>query len=370
MAYSTTTPTNVKGTIINKPSLMALAIAGTPNYYRRSQLMYVSSSSKTSIVIPANTQVNINDTGYISTSDTTLSCSSLSRTGKDVYVYACTPSSSTYTSPTFVLSLNSSIPDGYSATTSRKIGGFHCLCSAVGTISGHTLSGYSTGDIIPNSIWDLLHRPNASPEGMVWVEGLNLWVDIYLTGLSGSSLVSKYGATIADGASSTPFHGEKFIEELGKIGKRPPWRSEFMVFAKGSNENTNIKNSSDPGTAGGHVDTNSRRMISNYGIEDCCGAMWCWVMDTAENYPNSSWGSGNYYFSEYSWNNISIFNSNIDNQTYGSSYGLLRRFLVGGSWSVGSRCGSRCLVCCNFGSNWYDRYGVFGVSEPKVNEVF
>ena len=369
MAYSSTTPANVKGKIINKPTAMALAIAGTPNYYRRPQLMYVSSSSRTSIIIPANTQVNINDVGYISTSDTTLSCSSLTRAGKDVYVYACAPSDTSSTEPTFVLSLNSTIPSGYTATNSRKIGGFHCLCVSVGTISSHTLSDYVAGDILPLSIWDLLHRPVSSPEGMVWVEGINLWVDIYLTGLNGGNLVSQYGATVADGYSSTPYHAEKFIEELGKIGKRLPWRSEFMVFAKGSNEGTNIYGSYDYGTAGGHKDTSSRRMISNYGIEDCCGFMWGWVNDTAEA-MSTSYSSGNYYMSGYSWNNISVYNSSIDSQSYGSCYGLLRRFFVGASWDIGSICGSRALNGSYFGSARSGNIGCFGASEPRVNDSF
>ena len=369
MSYSADTPSNVKGTIIKKPSLMALAIAGTPNYYRRPQLPYVSSSNHTHIVIPANTQVNINDIGYISTSDTIISCSSFTRNGKDIYIYACAPSDSSSTEPTFVLSLDSTAPSGYTTTTSRKIGGFHCLCASVGTISGHTLSGYVAGDILPLSIWDLLHRPVSSPEGMVWVEGINLWVDIYLTGLNGGNLVSQYGTTVADGVSSTPYHAEKFIEELGKIGKRLPWRSEFMVFAKGSNEGTNIYGSYDYGTAGGHKDTSNRRMISNYGIEDCCGFMWSWVNDTAEA-MSTSYSSENYYMNSYAWNKLPVYNSSIDSQSYGYCFGLLRRFIVGACWSDGLNCGSRAMKCGDFGSSRFNFCGCFGTSEPRVNDSF
>ena len=49
------------------------------------------------------------------------------------------------------------------------------------------------------------------------------------------------------------------------------FRDEFQVVAKGSNECTNISGSRDYGTTGGHVDTNNQRMISHYGLEDCCG---------------------------------------------------------------------------------------------------
>ena len=354
MSYSENTPSNVKGTIIKKPSLIALAIAGTPNYYRRPQLPYVSSSNHTSIVIPANTQVNINDIGYISTSDTIISCSSFTRNGKDIYIYACAPSDSSSTKPTFVLSLDSTAPSGYTTTTSRKIGGFHCLCASVGTISGHTLSGYVAGDILPLSIWDLLHRPVSSPEGMVWVEGLNIWVDIYPTGLSNGNLVSQYGATIADGASSPMYHKYRFIEELGKIGKRPSSFTEFVVFAKGSNEGTNISGSSDPKTCGGHKDTAGRRMISNYGIEDCCGAMWYTTISVIKepNFGNSSWNSQ--------------YNSSVDSQKYGDAYGDIYIIVSGGSWDSGSHCGSRGLTSVTELYAKDANTGCIAVSPPQI----
>ena len=56
------------------------------------------------------------------------------RAGKDFYVYALDGA------PYIKLSVNSTFPTGYNENTSRKIGGFHCLCVSVGTISGHTLS--------------------------------------------------------------------------------------------------------------------------------------------------------------------------------------------------------------------------------------
>ena len=46
-----------------------------------------------------------------------------------------------------------------------KLGGFHCLCVDVGTISGHALTNYIAGDILPRSCWDLKHKPRSEPEG-------------------------------------------------------------------------------------------------------------------------------------------------------------------------------------------------------------
>ena len=74
------------------------------------------------------------------------------RAGKDWYIYAC---QSDKDSLVFKISPNSTVPYGYNADTSRKIGGFHTLCSSVDVILGHPASGYVMGDIIPNSIWDL-----------------------------------------------------------------------------------------------------------------------------------------------------------------------------------------------------------------------
>lgn len=125
------------------------------NYFSRDSLF---TSNKTSIVIPKNMRININGEAYISTHNVTLNTSTLGENlaGKDAYIYALAGSG---TEPDFVLSLNSTVPTGYTAENSRKIGGFHCLCKDVGIIKGHALSGYVAGDILPATRWDLLHRP-------------------------------------------------------------------------------------------------------------------------------------------------------------------------------------------------------------------
>jgi hypothetical protein len=354
-------------------------IAASPTYYKRPSLMTLN---KTTVTIPANTQINIGGNGYISLSNTSLALSAVAtaanRAGKNIYVYACQPSSGI--SPTFVLSTSSTVPSGYTATTSRKIGGFHCLCAAVGTISGHTLSGYATGDAIPNSQWDLLHRPVSDPEGMVYVEGISKWVDIYLTSYNGTKLASVYGGTIADGYSSTPFHGEKFAEYAGLCGKSLLNRDEFMVVAKGSNEGTNITGSADPGTTGGHTDTASRRMISNYGLEDCCGVMWQWTNDiamfgnsAAATLPSTSQTSstdGAQYLNGFSWqtDGRSVSNIYIDSTAslYGNSYGVVERVRVGGIWSDGSYCGSRAVRGHGLSSCRHSYSGCRLASESRV----
>lgn len=249
--------------------------------------------------------------------------------GMDYYVYICDEDDGT---ASIVISLNSTYPSGYNSENSRKIGGFHALCADVGTISGHTLSGYANKDILPASVWDLTYCPECSPEGMVWSDLAKIWVDIYLQSGTGSSTKSAYGATITD--TRTWFD---HLDDLAAVGKRLLHDHEFQVIANGSNEETNILGSADPVTTGGHADTASRRMISNLGCEDCCGVLYQWTLTPQarlDDGTGSSWfdvtgGKGEYF-------------------TYGTN-GYGNTFLLaGGYWSHGAHCGSRCRSASSF----------------------
>lgn len=334
------------------PSLVS--VADLPGFYRRETIM---SSNKTSITIYKNTMVNIDTKGYILQSDVTLDLTSASswddvtsvnytsaseRAGRDFYVYACKPAKGI--EPVLILSANSTVPDDYDQDTSRKIGGFHCLCSDVGTLDWrnpatlkdetHWLSGYSTGDILPASIWDLSHRATSENEGMVYSSETGMWFDIYLSSWDGEKLVSVFGGTTADGGSAKKFHGEMFAECAAQVRKELIGRDYFIVVAKGSNENTAIHGSADAGTTGGHVDTANRRMISNIGLEDCCGFLNQWCKQNGEANGSTGW-------------NYSVYDSEVDgNKDYGASYGYYYRAYVGGDWRDSSHSGSR-FVCVN-----------------------
>lgn len=326
-------------------------IKNNPNYYNRDELF---TTNKTTVTIPKDLKININGNCYISTINKSLQLSTVDTpanlAGKDVYIYACEPTSGT--EPIFVLSLNSTVPTGYTANNSRKIGGFHCLCKDVGVIEGHTLSGYVTGDILPATRWDLLHRPKGEPEGFAYEELTDCWIAIYLPSWDGTKLVSVYNGVIADGTSTKKWHGEAFYEQFAKQGMRLVWRHEFQMAAKGSNEGTGIKNAADPNTTGGHVDSNNRRMISNIGLEDCCGCSWQWAMDLG-------------FAGGSEWND-SVYNSNVDSQRYGQSYGTLYRLHLGACWDSGSHCGSRSVVCDRGSSNVASDCSARGSSEPRV----
>ena len=321
------------------------------NYFSRDSLF---TSNKTSIVIPKNMRININGEAYISTRNVTLNTSTLGKNlaGKDVYIYALAGSG---TEPDFVLSLNSTVPTGYTAENSRKIGGFHCLCKDVGVIKGHTLSGYVAGDILPATRWDLEHRPKGNPEGFAYEELTDCWIAIYLPSWDGTKLVSVYNGVIADGSSTKKWHGEAFYEQFAKQGMRLVWRHEFQMGAKGSNEQTSIQGSSDPNTTGGHVDTAGRRMISNIGLEDCCGVLWQFAMDLG-------------FAGGSNWTN-SVYSSNVDDRSYGQTYGTLYRLLLGSSWADGASCGSRSADCDVSSADVYVSFSSRGASEPRIENL-
>lgn len=198
-----------------------------------------------------------------------------SAAGTDYCVYAVNDSGTLG----FKISANTTWPDGYAATTATKIGGFHTLCVAVGTIAGHTLTDYAVKDILPASIWDLKHRPRSAPAGMVYSQGANIWVDIYLASGTGASTASVFGGTISDTRD-----WNDFVDDFAAVKKKLLDDGEFQIIAAGSNEETNITGSADPVTTGGHVDTAARRMISNIGVEDCAGVMWQWLRDQSYRY--------------------------------------------------------------------------------------
>lgn len=354
---------------------LALESAGpTPAYHRPT----VPTVSKTDIIMPEGLMLKVNGQLFKLGSNTQVSLTptAANRKGKDVYLYAVNDGGTLK----FATSLSKTNPEGYSAEVSRLIGGVHCLCADVGTIDEHTLSGYVAGDILPTSIWDLRHRAKSDNAGMVYVPRTDLWWDIYLASFD-VTLQSVFGRATADGASSTPFHGEKFNEEFSKVLKRLPYRDEFVVAAWGSNEQTAIKGATDAGTTGGHVDTAGRRMISNWGLEDCCGFLWQWVRDQGGkgHYGDGAYGYGGttptsgwearpvYDHDNHSGNGV--YYSGVDPKEYGDDYGVLYRLQVGGSWHYSSFCGPRSVFLGCVSAYVFTNVGARGVSEPRSRFV-
>lgn len=308
-----------------------------PNFYARPSLPALASTStdagRRTLVVPAKTAAALASADFYTAVAVSLDLSVAAswdttsgtdytvadnRAGKDFYLYA--------TSGGLILSANSTVPIGHTASTSRKIAGFHCLCLAVGAISGHPLTGFLAGDILPASIWDLAFRPTCSPVGMVYSDQADLWVDIYLQSGTGAATASTYGATITDTRVWMDH-----VDDLAAIGKRLLWDAEFQIIAEGSNQKTNIAGSADPVTTGGHVDTAGRRMISNIGCEDCCGAMNQWLLDQSYRNDDSS------YLGTWSWYTLPGNKGSFYRQ--GGTGDV--KLVAGGDWAAGACCGSR-----------------------------
>lgn len=213
--------------VIQSPNEISLDISGS-SYHLGSQ-----------------TELDVDTAGHWDTTVPTDYTVAATRAGKDFYVYAVQPGSGT--TPSFLLSANSTTPSGYTSDNSRKMGGFHCLCVAAGTISDHDLTGYLQGDVLPASVWDLFYRPQCSPEGMVFSEKAGVWVDIYLQSGTGASTASANGATITNTRTWMDH-----VDDFAAVKKQLLSDAEFQIIAAGSPEEAQIWDTADPVTTGGH----------------------------------------------------------------------------------------------------------------------
>jgi hypothetical protein len=167
---------------------------------------------------------------------------------------------------------------------------------------------------------------------MAYVAALDIWVDIYLASGTGASTASAFNATIMDTRDWMDF-----VDDATAVKKRMLRDFEFQVAAAGSNEETNISGSSDPVTTGGgsrvggHSDTASRRMISNYFLEDCCGALWQWLDEQSTRWDfTTAWG----------WYDLPGSKGSLYNGAGTAGIGDVK-LLAGGHWGIGAICGSR-----------------------------
>lgn len=329
---------------VNSPLLMQLvaSLASPFAVNKLDRLIEAHATDHGKVVVKGSNLIplRIGDSWFLIDSDINVSAASDLDTGtvsngKDYYVYACDNAGVL----TFVISLNATYPSGYTASNSRKIGGFHTLCVNVGTISGHVLTGYVANDILPASIWDLKHRTaNGINVGMVYDEAINKWVDIYLASGTGASCASVYGAAITDTRTWLDF-----VDDGHAVKKRLLEDEEFQSIAAGSNEETNIAGSADPVTTGGHLDTGGRRMISNIGCEDCCGAMSQWLRDQSWRLDGVDLAA----CQAWAWYDLPGAKGSLYKQgTYGDV-----KLLAGLYWSNGAYCGSRGRLAGSY--RWY-----------------
>lgn len=265
--------------------------------------------------------------------------------GDDIYIYACATKTGF---AKLVCSKNATYPTGYTALNSRKIGGFHY--GRVRPISKRFDASYIPNvAIVPNSVWDLFHRPKSDPTGMVEVIPGALWVDIYLNsegsgGWPETVPVSRFGVM--------PLRNDTYVisdfESLARnAGKRIPRLEEFIVYAEGAPQGSDSGNDTawSKATNTGVTQTGSvAKAVSQHNVVDCVGNLWDCIDGhydaNIEGYmykhesnlfkvgKDASMARGKIYVTMRS-----------DNLTSG-----WRTWAGGGSFSDGTKCGSRALT--------------------------
>ena len=267
--------------------------------------------------------------------------------GKDYYVYLCDDGSE---SGLLLLSLNSTAPSGFNANNSRKIGGFHFGRKR----NSMTASDVTNNVVVPNSVWDLVHRPKCSPEGMVYI-GAGVWVDIYLVSVNeaitfsagnGSPLLtgtgkSTYNSTPLTGTEG--LNGYNFIELAHRTGKRLLTYAEWLRAAYGSPQG-NSSDNLNAWTATSNTQRQStgyvERAVSLMNCIDCVGNAWEWL---DEFIVKGDGGTGWAWRNDMSGQNVGQLFMYVDHS--------LVQVIAGSDWNNGVYAGSRCVSLV--GSPWY-----------------
>jgi hypothetical protein len=262
------------------------------------------------------------------------------RAGSNLCVYV--------TPEKLIVSPNTTVPTGYTAANSRKIGGFHCLppyfASATnktpiltalpGLSASHPAYGFLAGDIVPTSIWDLIDLPECSPEGMVKIsEGW--WVDIYKQSGTGLTTASVWNAS----CTRSRTWGDT-VDDFELVGKDLLTDSLWQKAMRGCPEGVNVAGSVDPVTAGLYLMTNGLPNISDRFVIGGPGEGYEWTDTQAAKTVSVSALSTE---PSFAWTAL---------QSKGSIYtqGSDVKLLAGCSWSAGSLCGSRGRVA--FYARW------------------
>ena len=289
--------------------------------------------------------------------------------GVDYWVYICMDGGS----PEIVVSKNESFPDGSTASTSRKIG--HFYYGAIRKVSNDGLwipidsagnkfgsSGTKWQDnvtvgIVPNSIWDLKHKPKISHPGLVEVNGI--WMGAFqasaeeafsfMGGTNGlhiksGKLATKYGAIPVTGSEG--MNQFTFNEIAHKQGLRLPRYAEWLAGAFGSPQGedgsnnygwTKTTNTGRTYTGVGVNTSTGKRdtangvkpyAISAYNLHDCAGNVAEWTSDYSIRQDSTNWN----------WQNV--LGAGMG-QAYLPFADGLSALICGSNWHYGVHCGPR-----------------------------
>ncbi len=244
--------------------------------------------------------------------------------GEDIYIYAV-PRSADDAKADLIASKNATTPSGYTATNSRRIMGFHY--GRVRPITERFNASYTCPtEIIPNSVWDLHHRPTCEPSGMIEVIRDAAWLDIYLASEDGQSwpntgIVSEYNATPLTGTEGYALYYD-YIRITKNSGKRLPHPHEWLAGAYGVPQGAT--------GASGRINTGQH---SDYGF-DCVSCLN--VDQPIGNVYQTLGGLFDRRHDDDGWKtgvNAGKDSSHDHGEWYG---GDMRVFRAGGTWSNAS----------------------------------
>ena len=323
--------------------MQQLLLEKTPN-------RFLTFNAKRKLNLAANTHIQLDtryDTKYLNnTGNQTLDIESMLDSGTTLqagkaYSIFLVPSATGGVE--LKVSLNSTAPTGYSPLDTRRIGGFSTLCKDAGTISwhaNHPLSGFVAGDILPQSVWTIYHRPYASPNNCIYIPaGIPFWRTIYDHAGTLSTTSFEYGGTVT---RTRTFYGH--MQDMMHAGYILPTYEQAAISGYGCEPLKAVSGKAEASvtTAGGHVNESNNRIISIYGAEDCAGCTW--KLTTIGAIGGSNWST--------------------DASVGVHQYGSVNVLLVGGSWGTSGHAGpfatSGTSSALTAGSNCAS----FGVSYP------
>lgn len=227
------------------------------------------------------------------------------------------------------ISLNKTAPTGYTTENTRRIGGFHTMCMDVGTVkTGNSMNGWYAGDIIPNSVWTLWHRPLiASPSGARYVPERDAWKTIYMQSQTGANTCFEYGGTTT--RSRTTWDHEL---DLAKVGWEFPTSIDFTISEQGIVPLKAISGKAEASVTktGGWKNENNVRMVTDGGDESACGGIWTILQERgpAGDYTTAA---------DKVWRDVGTAG-----YTDAKSYGLIFRLMGGGFWGDSGNAGPSC----------------------------
>ena len=259
--------------------------------------------------------------------------------GQNYYIYALQPSSGA--EPDFIISINSTYPDGYTADNTRKIGGFH-YGRIRDVADAYDETATITVNILPNSVWDLQHRPKCDPNGMVEVG--DFWVDIYLASHGAGTwpeqkLVSEYNSIPVTGVEGYCWYD--FARMASNVDKRMLTYSEWIQAAYGSpegNDNDNNAAWSDTSNSGRTATGTVEQAVSVNGMVDCAGNVYEWLDELTYRTAGSTG------FSWYDVLGAGKDGADGQGQAYMQNDNSLIAMSAGGYWLSGVVCGSRAVA--------------------------